>query len=78
MDIKQSLDYKFLGYQNSTNLGRKKYDYARDGILIRVLPPILFKGNPALVAFLQLIDIQLITMFKHVEAIRKFKHISSY
>ena len=51
MDIKQSLDYKFLGYQNSTNLGRKKYDYARNGILIRVLPPILFKGNPTLVAF---------------------------
>ena len=78
MDIKQSLDYKFLGYQKSTNLGRKKYDYARDGILIRVLPPILFRGNPTLVAFLQLIEIQLITMFKHVEAIRKFKHISSY
>ena len=78
MDIKQSLDYKFLGYQKSTNLGRKKYDYDRDGIPRRVLPPILFRGNPTLVAFLQLIDIQLITMFKHIEEIKKFKHISSY
>lgn len=78
MDIKQSLDYKFLGYQKSTNLGRKKYDYEKNGILVKVLPPVIFKGNPTLVAFLQLIDIQLIAMFKHIEAIRKFKYISSY
>lgn len=78
MDHKQSLDYRYLQYYKNTDTRFNKYDYAREGILRRVLPRILFKGNPNLVAFLQLIDVQLISMFKSIQSVEKYKHITNY
>lgn len=78
MDHKQSLDYRYLQHYKNTNDGFNKYDYMREGILNKVLPKILFKSNPSLVTFLQLIDIELISMFKTIQGIEKFKHISNY
>ncbi len=78
MDHKQSLDYRYQGYKKSDTSTRRKYDYAKEGILQLALPKILFRGNPTLVAFLQLIDVFLIYMFKTVESAQKFKYISKY
>ena len=78
MDHKQSLDYRYLGYDKCKDLGQKKYDYAKEGILTKLLPRILFKGNPTIVTFLQLIDMQLISMFKSVESMQKYKYITNY
>lgn len=78
MDHKQSLDYRYIGYDKTKDLGQKKYDYEKDGILTKVLPRIFFKGNPILVAFIQLIDMQLISMFKSVKSMQKYKYITNY
>lgn len=78
MDHKQSLDYRYLQHYKSTDTKFNKYDYAREGILNKILPKILFRGNPTLVMFLQLIDVQLISMFKSVQSVEKYKHITSY
>ena len=43
---------------------KKLYDYARNGILNKTLPKVLFKGNYILVSFLQLIDMRLVMLFK--------------
>jgi len=78
MDHKQSLDYRFLQYCKNTDTKFNKYDYMREGILNKVLPKILFRGNPTLVSFLQLIDVQFISMFKSIQSVEKYKHITNY
>ena len=81
MDIKQSLTYKFEGYQNLKiydSLGDNKYDYNKEGILRKTLPSVLFKGNTILVTFLQLIDLKIIMVLKYIERLRRFKYISWY
>lgn len=78
MDIKNSVEYRFDEYKKYDFLGDNKYDYAKDGILIRCLPKILFKGNSIFVTYLQLIDLRLITMFKYIDKIKQFKYISWY
>lgn len=55
-----------------------KYDYAKEGILTKSLPKILFKGNSILVTFIQLIDLKLIMMFKYIDKLKRFKWISWY
>lgn len=81
MDIKQNLEYRYTTYEdlnrynvNSNNV----YDYAKEGILKKCLPNILFKGNSILVTFLQLIDIRIIMIFKYIDRLKKFKYISWY
>lgn len=78
MDHRQSLDYRYSGYNGINTFQKSKYDYEKNGILTKVLPRILFKSNPKLVAFLQLIDMQLISMFKSIRSVEKFKHITNY
>ena len=74
MDIKQSLDYRYKNLHKFDKSGILKYDYEKNGILKRVLPKILFRGNPILVTFLQLIDLRCILLFKYIDKIKKFKH----
>lgn len=64
----------YLSLMNNT--GDNKYDYMRNGILEKVLPKVLFKGNAILVTFLQLIDLRIITMLKYIDKLKHFKHIS--
>lgn len=76
MDIKQNIGFMndYLSLMNNT--GDNKYDYMRNGILEKVLPKVLFKGNAILVTFLQLIDLRIITMLKYIDKLKHFKHIS--
>jgi len=78
MDIKQSLEYKYDELSQYTINGDNKYNYAKEGILTKTLPKILFKGNSILVTFLQLIDLRIILMFKYIDKLRYFKHITKY
>ena len=71
MDIKQSLTYRSDEYSEYNNLGDKKYNYKKHGILNKVLPKVLFKGNSILVTFLQLIDLRIIMMLKYVDRLKK-------
>lgn len=70
--------YRMLTYKKDAKLGDNKYDYAANGVLRLALPKIIFKGNPILVAFLQLVDVELITLMKIVQKIQNIKHITSY
>lgn len=77
-DFVFNTDYKYHRFERSNNLGSKKYDYGYEGILYRCIPKILFKGNPALVAFIQMVDMRLIMMFKTIDKIKHFKNIIKY
>ena len=77
MDIKQALNYRYKDLEQYNINGSNKYDYEKNGILNKVLPKILFKGNSIFVTFLQLIDMRLILMFKYIEQMQKFKFISN-
>lgn len=78
MDIKNSVEYRFDEYSKYNDLGDNKYNYAKEGILTKCLPQILFKGNSLMVTFLQLIDLRIITMFKYIDKLKRFKYISWY
>lgn len=83
MDIKRNSDYRIQQYEDIKQynlLGDNKYDYARNGILNRCLPKILFRpqGNLILVTLLQLIDARLIVLIKYIEKLQKFKWIENY
>ena len=77
MDIKQSTNYRYQDFKQYNIDGNNKYDYEKNGILNKVLPKILFKGNSVFVTFLQLIDLRIILMFKYIDQLQKFKHISN-
>ena len=76
MDIKQSDNFRDQNLKQLNYTGDNKYDYEKYGVLTKTLPKILFKGNSIFVTFLQLIDLRLILMFKYIEQLKKFKHIS--
>jgi len=76
MDIKQSLEYRTESFKKYTFNGDNRYDYAKNGLLNKVLPKILFKGNSIFVTFLQLIDLRLILMFKYIDKLKTFNHIT--
>ena len=78
MDIKQSLTYRSDEYSEYNNLGDKKYNYKKHGVLNKILPKVLFKGNSVLVTFLQLIDLRVIMMLKYVDRLKRFKYITWY
>ena len=78
MDIKNSLDYQYEYFKRHDASGNNRYRYEEDGILTKSLPKILFKGNTILTTFLQLIDLRLIMMFKNIDRLKKFKHISKF
>jgi hypothetical protein len=78
MDIKNNLTYKTDRYNLYNSIGNNKYDYAREGILNKCLPKILFKGNSILVTFLQLIDLRIIMCLKYIDKLKHFKHVTWY
>lgn len=75
MDFKYLRNFKWHRYERANKVGNQKFDYGYEGILYRCLPKILFKGNPSITAFLQLIDMRLIMMFKTIDDIKHFKDI---
>ena len=79
MDIKNKQDKRteFFGKFNQTK-EIEPYDYENEGILTKTLPQILFKGNTILVAFLQLIDVRVIMLFKYIDKLKRFKWITWY
>ena len=81
MDIKHSNNYIHESYEDVRkyeSLGSNKYNYAKEGILRKCLPKILFKGNPILVTFLQLIDMKIIMILQYIDKLKRFKYISWY
>ena len=78
MDIKQSLTYRSDEFKQFEFVGNNKYDYAKNGILSKTLPKVLFKGNSILVTFLQLIDLRIIMLLKYVDRLKRFKYITWY
>ena len=79
MDIKNADDIRIQSIMETDELTNvKPYDYAKEGILTKTLPKILFKGNSILVTFIQLIDIRLIMMFKYIDRLKRFKWITWY
>lgn len=79
MDIKNKQDKRteFFSKFNQTR-EIEPYDYENEGILTKTLPQILFKGNTILVAFLQLIDVRFIMLFKYIDKLKRFKWITWY
>lgn len=77
MDFTNHLTYRTQQYSRYENTGNNKYDYEKYGILTKSLPKILFKGNSVLVTFLQFLDMRIIMLFKVIEKVKKFKHIST-
>lgn len=78
MDIKQNLSYRTDEYKTYLFNGDDRYDYAKNGILNKTLPKVLFKGNSILVTFLQLIDLRIIMLLKYVDRLKRFKYITWY
>lgn len=79
MDIKNGADFRTARYQAHNNIEQyHKYDYARNGILIRCLPKVMFHGNSLLVPFLQMIDMKFIMLFKYIDRVKNFKNIYIY
>lgn len=79
MDIKVTDDIRTQSIMLTDDISDvKPYDYAKEGILTKTLPKILFKGNSILVTFIQLIDIRLIMMFKYIDRLKRFKWITWY
>ena len=78
MDIKQNLTYRNDELKQFEFTGNNKYDYAKNGILSKTLPKVLFKGNSILVTFLQLIDLRIIMLLKYVDRLKRFKYITWY
>lgn len=79
MDIKRDITYRnefFASFNNALN--SNKYDYAKEGVLNKCLPKILFKGNPILVSFIQLIDVKIIMLLNYVDSIKCYKHITKF
>jgi hypothetical protein len=78
MDIKQNLTYRNDELKQFEFTGNNKYDYAKNGILSKTLPKILFKGNAIFVTFLQLLDLRIIMLLKYVDRLKRFKYITWY
>lgn len=76
MDIKQNLEYRTDPLFEFNDTGDNRYNYSKYGILEKILPKIFFKGNSILVTYLQLIDIRIISMFKYIDKLKHFKHIT--
>ena len=78
MDFKNTLGYRYDYLKPYQRTGFNQYDYASEGVLNKVLPKILFRGNSVLVTFLQLIDVRIIMILKYVDRLKRFKYITWY
>jgi hypothetical protein len=76
MDIKDSIESRWDGFRRYDRTGFNRYDWAREGILTKCLPKVLFKGNSVLVTFLQLIDLRLVMMFRLIDKIKRFRYLT--
>lgn len=78
MDIKNSVEFRKGSLDQYDTLKHRGYDYAKNGILTKSLPKLLFKGNTIFVTFLQLMDMKFIFLFKYIDRLKRFKYITSY
>lgn len=79
MDIKNATDIRIQSIRQVDDTSVfKPYDYAKEGILTKVLPKIMFKGNSLLVTFIQLIDVRCVMLFKSIDRLKRFKWITWY
>ncbi len=79
MDIKNATDIRIQSIRSVDDVvSMKPYDYAKEGILTKTMPKILFKGNSLLVTFIQLIDVRCVMLFKYIDKLKRFKWITWY
>ena len=78
MDIKNNLSYRSEQYSHLNFTGNNKYNYRKNGLLIKCLPKILFKANTILVTFIQLLEMRLLILFDYIDKLKHFKHITWY
>ena len=78
MDIKNTQEWSTRRMREYNKAEANTYDYETERIRRKCLPKILFKGNPILVTFLQLIDMRLILLIGYIKRLQHFKHISIY
>jgi len=78
MDIKQNITYKNDHLKKYNRTGNNRYDYAKQGILTKTLPKVLFKGNSIFVTFLQLLDLRIVMILKYIDRLKRFKYITWY
>lgn len=78
MDTKENNGVSYKRVVEFNKQPSKKYDYEKEGVLNKMIPKILFKGNPVLVTFLQLIDMRIILMLRYIKRLKNFKNISLY
>ncbi len=78
MDIKNTHQWATRRQTEYNKEEAGKYDYETRGILRKCLPKILFKANPVLVTYLQLIDMRLILLMQYIKRLQHFKHITAY
>jgi hypothetical protein len=79
MDIKNAADIRIQSIRSVDDVvSMKPYDYAKEGILTKTMPKILFKGNSLLVTFIQLIDVRCVMLFKYIDKLKRFKWITWY
>ena len=78
MDVKNNLEYRSARYTHLNFTGDNKYNYKKEGLLIKCLPKILFKGNSVLVTFIQLIEMRIIILLDYIDKLKHFKHITYY
>lgn len=78
MDIKNTQEWASRRMREYNKHEANKYDWESNGVLRICLPKILFKSNPVLVTFLQLIDMRLILLINYIKRLQHFKHISIF
>lgn len=79
MDIKNTDKARTKALEDIDNTVEfKPYNYAKEGIMTKTLPKILFKGNGLLVTFIQLLDMRMIMFFKNIDRLKRFKWITWY
>ena len=77
MDIKENNGVSYTRISTYNKATSLKYDYEKNGVLNKMIPKLLFRGNPVLVTFLQLIDMRIILMLRYIKKLQQFKNISA-
>lgn len=67
---------RFLEYKQWENVKYQPYDYAKDGLLKRIMSSaIVNTTNPALKVILQYVETSLVFVMKYTDILKNFKNI---
>lgn len=67
---------RFVNYYKWEAVSQKPYDYAREGLLKRIMSPsIVNTTNPMLKILLEFVESSLVFVMKYVDILKNFKNI---